>query len=343
MEKLKYTYLDERKSDILRLVIEEYISENKPIASNYIKLKYNLPFSSATIRNIFAKLEELGFLQQTHTSSGRIPTDIGYRYYVDNFIDTKKLKLTFNKDIEEKLLSISSNVDELMQETVLMLSKLSGLFGVVMISGIRHSILTEIELISLASNKIMMVIALKSGMIKSLVLNLDIIVEPRDLDIVNRLLRERLIGKSIEDVQSSISELLRNSIVPKHEIIQIIFQHPLLVTQFARNNQIYTSSYKNLLEQPEFHDFDLFHKTISGIDQDYIKQILSAYSVDQNLITIIGNETENELLSHCSIVASEFESDFIKGKIGLLGPTRIPYKNVIKILKEFTEIMTNVC
>ena len=122
----------------------------------------------------------MGFLSHTYTSSGRVPTDIGYRYYVDNFINHDTLKTGLTENIEKQLLSISSNVDDLMQETALMLAKISGLFGVVIISGVRRSILTEIELIQLSTEKIMMVIALKSGMIKSLVLNLDISVSPND-------------------------------------------------------------------------------------------------------------------------------------------------------------------
>jgi len=343
MEKLKYIHLNARESDILCIVVEEYISENNPVASNYIKLKYRIPFSSATIRNTFAKLESLGFLSHAYTSSGRIPTDIGYRYYVDKFIDLENVNTIIDENIEKQLLSISANVDDLMQKTALMLSKVSGLFGVVIVSEVRRSILTEIELISLASDKIMMVIALKSGMIKSLVLSLDITVSPQDLDIVNRILRERLIGKSIQEIQSSISDLLNNSSVPKHEIIQIIFEHPLVPFQLNRNNKLYTSTYQNLLEYPEFHEHEIMQKTILGLEEKHIKPILSNKDSNDKLITVIGNETNNELLNHCSIIASSFESEFIKGKLGLFGPTRIPYKNVISILKEFVEIMPNVC
>jgi len=343
MEKLKYAQLNERESDILRIVVEDYISENKLIASNYLKTKYKIPFSSATIRSIFANLEKMGFLSHTYTSSGRVPTDIGYRYYVDNFVNPDTLKTGFIDNIEKQLLSISSNVDDLMQETALMLAKVSGLFGVVIVLGVKRSILTEIELIHLSSDKIMMVIALKSGMIKSLVLNLDISVSPNDLNIVNRILRERLIGRSIEEIQSTISELLKNSLLPKHEIIQIIFKHPLLPFQLNRNNQLYTSSYQELMDYPEFQEYEIMQKTISGLGEKHIKNILSKDQIDQNLITIIGNEGENDLLNHCSIVASSFESENITGKLGIFGPTRIPYKNIIRILKEFVEIMPNVC
>lgn len=343
MEKLKYSQICQRESDILRIVVEEYISNNKPIGSNYIKLKHDIPYSPATIRSIFADLEKLGFLQHAYTSSGRIPTDIGYRYYVDNFINTKKLKTGFIKNIEKQLLSISSNVDDLMQETALLLANLSGLFGVVVISDVRKSILTEIELISLASNKIMMVLALKSGIIKSLVLNMDIVVNPKDLEVVNRILRERLIGHSIDTIQASVSDLLKNSKLPKHQIIQIIFNHPLLPFQLNRNNKFYTSNYNRLLQYPEFKESNIIQRTILGLDEKHIKQILSKYNIKEDLITVIGNETENELLNHCAVVASNFESDFINGKLGILGPTRIPYKKVIRILKEFVEIMPNVC
>ena len=343
MNNPKYTRLNERESNILRIVIEDYIAKNRPVASNNIKVKYNIPFSPATIRNILAKLEYFGFLSHAYTSSGRIPTDLGYRYYVDQVINQDETKTILFDNIQEQLLSLSANVDELMQGAALILAKVSGLFGVVIISEVRKSILTEIELISLSSDRLMMVIALKSGLLKSLVINLDISVSPNDITIVNRILRERLIGLSVNQIQASISDLLKNYNVPKHEIIQIIFQHPQLPFQLNRNNQLYMSSYQGLLSYPEFQEYEILQKTISGLNEKHIKHILSNKVLEQNMLTIIGNESENDLLNHCSIIASSFESDSITGKLGIFGPTRIPYKNIIRILKEFVEIMPNVC
>ena len=343
MDKLQYNQLNDRESNILRIVIEDYIAENQPVASNNIKLKYNIPFSPATIRNILARLEYFGFLSHAHTSSGRVPTDLGYRYYVDQVINHDEVETGLFENIREQLLSVSANVDELMQGTALILAKVSGLFGVVIISEVRKSILTEIELVSLSSDRLMMVIALKSGLLKSLVLNLDISVSPSDINIVNRILRERLIGLSVDEIQASITDLLKNNNVPKHEIIQIIFQHPQLPFQLNRNNQIYMSSYKGLLSYPEFQKYETLQKTISGLDEKHIKNILSNNVLEKNMLTIIGNESENDLLNHCSIIASGFDSESITGKLGIFGPTRIPYKNIIRILKEFVEIMPNVC
>lgn len=343
MDKLQYSHLNERESNILRIVIEEYIAANQPVASNNIKVKHNIPFSPATIRNILAKLEYLGFLSHTYTSSGRIPTDLGYRYYVDQIINNDEMETGLFEDVREQLLSVSANVDELMQGAALILAKVSGLFGVVIISEVRKSILTEIELVSLSSDRLMMVIALKSGLLKSLVLKLDISVSPNDITIVNRILRERLIGLSVDEIQASIYDLLKNKNVPKHEIIQIIFQHPQLPFQLNRNNRLYISSYKGLLSYPEFQEYEILQKTISGLDEKHIKHILSSNDLEKNMLTIIGNESENDLLNHCSVIASRFESESITGKLGIFGPTRIPYKNIIRILKEFVEIMPNVC
>ncbi len=343
MEKVKYQDLNDRESEILRIVIEDFIAENRPVASNNLKYKYNIPLSSATIRNIFARLEYLGFLSHSYTSSGRIPTDLGYRFYVDQVVNHNEMEPSNFGNVHEQLLNVSANVDELMHGTAIMLAKISGLFGVVVISEVRKSILTEIELVSLSSDRLLMVIALKSGLLKSLVLNLDITVSPNDIIVVNGILRERLIGLSIDEIQSSMSELLKNNTIPKHEIIQIIFQHPQLPFQLNRNNQVYMSSYQGLLSYPEFQESAIFQKTISGLNEQNIKQVLSNKVLDRNMITIIGNESENNLLNHCSIIASRFESDTISGKLGIFGPTRIPYKNIIRILKEFVEIMPNVC
>ncbi|MCJ7802487.1 MAG: hypothetical protein MUP82_09055, partial [Candidatus Marinimicrobia bacterium] len=122
MDKLQYNQLNERECNILRIVIEDYIAENQPVASNNIKLKYNIPFSPATIRNILARLEYFGFLSHAHTSSGRVPTDLGYRYYVDQVINHDEVKTGLLENVREQLLSVSANVDELMQGTALILA-----------------------------------------------------------------------------------------------------------------------------------------------------------------------------------------------------------------------------
>ncbi|MCK4904354.1 MAG: hypothetical protein KAS35_06645, partial [Candidatus Marinimicrobia bacterium] len=124
MDKLKYNNLDERERNILHIVIEDYIAENRPVASNNIKVKYNIPFSPATIRNILARLEYSGFLSHAFTSSGRIPTDLGYRYYVDHVINQDEIETGSFENVREQLLNISANVDELMQGTALMLAKI---------------------------------------------------------------------------------------------------------------------------------------------------------------------------------------------------------------------------
>ena len=343
MDTSQYNKMNERESNILRIVIEEYIANNHPVGSNSIKMKHNILFSTATIRTILAKLESKGFLSHKYTSSGRIPTDLGYRYYVDHVINKDDMETGLFENVHDQLLSVSANVDELMQGTALILAKISGLFGVVIISEVRKSVLTEIELISLATDKLMMVIALKSGLLKSLVINLEISVSPNDITTVNQILRERLIGLSVDEIQESISDMLKNHNAPQHEIIQIIFQHPQLPFQLNRNNQLYTSSYKGLLSYPDFQDYEILQKTISGLNEKHIKQLLSKKNLENNMLTIIGNESENDLLNHCSIIASSFESDSITGKLGIFGPTRIPYKNIIRILKEFVEIMPNVC
>jgi len=343
MDKRKYFILDKRESDILRIVIEDYIAENRPVASNNIKVRYKLPFSPATIRTILARLEKHGLLSHAFTSSGRIPTDLGYRYYVDNIVTHDEKEFESYENLLDQLSGVSANVDELMQGTALMLAKVSGLFGVVIVSDVQRSILTEVELVSLSSDRIMMVIALKSGLLKSLVLNLDISISVNDITIINRILRERLIGLSVDEIQTSISDLLKNYKSPQHEIIQIIFQHPQLPFQLNRNNRLYMSSYKGLLSNPEFKEHSILQKTISGLDEKHITNILSNRNLDKNMLTIIGSESENNLLNHCSIIASQFESDSITGKLGIFGPTRIPYKNIIQILKEFVEIMPNVC
>lgn len=166
--------LTDRERMLLEAVIEEYIASYRPVGSSLLHSKYRLPYSTATIRQDLANLESRGLLTHPYTSSGRVPTDLGYRYYVDVILHSSNTLKQWDDQLIEELEDMSENIDSLMSATAAMLAKVTSLFGVVMISNVEQSILTDIELISLSSDRVMMVLAMKSGMIKSVTLNLEV-------------------------------------------------------------------------------------------------------------------------------------------------------------------------
>ena len=178
MSTIKLPTLNNREATILTAIIEKYIESGIPVSSGYIRKYCGLNLSPATIRAVMAALEQKGLLTHFHTSGGRVPTDVGYRFYVNATHEIIASYDPFSDNIKQELLTIVNNVDELLNATVLMLAKVSRMFGVISVSGYQRSILTDIELVSLEGNRMMLVLALDTGLVKSIVLNLDLDIQP---------------------------------------------------------------------------------------------------------------------------------------------------------------------
>jgi len=339
MSTIKIPNLNDREAAILTSVIEEYIASGTPVSSGYLKKHCGMNVSPATIRNVMVSLEKKGFLMQLHTSGGRIPSDVGYRFYVNAKPKFRSLDDPFSESVEKELLTVANNVDELLDSTALMLAKVSHMFGVVLISGYHKSILTDIELVSLHGNRIMLVLGLDSGLIKSIVLNLDLNIQPKLINKITLILKERLIGCSLKEIQSTIGMRLNGTEMYSHELVQVLIDDCLNYFHIDNNKRIYTSPSDVLLDQPEFQNLANFQRLLPALDKSYLNQHFKDNFSDKSERTLIGIENEDELLNDCSIITTQFDSGLIQGTIGVLGPKRIPYMSVQSIIDKFAEII----
>ena len=341
MSTIKLPTLNDREATILTAIIEEYIESGTPVSSGYIKKYCGLNLSPATIRAVMASLEQKGLLTHFHTSGGRVPTDAGYRFYVNDTHEIIASYDPFSDNIKNELLTIVNDVDELLNATVLMLSKVSRMFGVISVSGYQRSILTDIELVLLEGNRVMLVLALDTGLVKSIVLNLDLVIQPNLVTKITQVLKDRLIGYSLKEIQSTIRVRLNDLEIYSHELVQVLVNDSEKYFDLNKNESIYTSSYDILLEQPEFQNLTSFQRLLPALDKAYLNQHFQENFNAHSSHTLIGTENEDELLNDCSIITTEFNSEIIKGRIGVLGPKRIPYLTVQSIIEKFAEIIQN--
>ena len=339
---LKYD-LNTRERLLLKATIEDYIETKVPISSGYLKNKHNFGLSPATIRSVLASLENKGLLSHPHTSSGRIPTDAGYRYFVDQLLDGAESNRDEYHQIEQSLKRVSYNVDELMQAVASTLASASRMFGLVMVEHYQESLLKDIELVRLSSERVMLVLAMKSGFINSITLNLRVAVEQDVLESVTRVLKERLIDLTLTEIQLTIKDRLRDTDIYKHEVIQILVNNPVQHFYIASDNIIYQSTLVPLLEQPEFQNASILQKTITALEPSIISKYLITQLGDMGNFILIGSENPNVNLEHCSLISSRFKSADINGQLIVVGPTRIPYQNILNMLANFTEILPDVC
>ena len=334
--------LNQREKEILKKTIEDYISFGTPISSQSLHNNYFNQLSAATIRNSLAKLEQTGMLKSIHTSSGKVPTDNGYRYYVDSLIAENTSTIQEYDNIAQKLSDASDNLEDLLQATAYMLGKISRLFSMVIISKQQKNILNEIELLHLSSERIMLVLGLDSGFIRSIVLNLNVTIDNSSLKFINEALKDRLLGLSLDEIQSSIKERLKESQYFDHEIVQILVQDPNKHFKISGEKLVYTSPFYQLLDYPEFHEINKLKTLMSYIHDKPMEEYFNKYLLDSGNSIIIGKEIGDSNFNNCSIISEPFENNNINGQMLVLGPKRIPYKNIKRILTNFTDIINDV-
>jgi len=333
--------LTDREATILSAVVECYIESSIPVSSGYLTKNCGLNISSATIRNAMFSLEQKGYLTHLHTSSGRIPTDTGYRFYVNIIQEYQVLDNQISEKIEQELLIISNNVDELLDATAFMLAKVSHMFGIILVSGYQKSMLTDIELVVLEGNRVMLVLAMDTGSVESIVMNLNLTIHPKLIHKITRILKERLVGFSLKEIQSTINRRLNDTEMYSHELVQILINNSNKYFHIDNNKSIYTSSTNVLLDQPEFQDISNFQRILPALDKAYLNNHFKINFTDQSNQTLIGKENEDELLKDCAIITTQFDSGLIKGRIGVVGPKRVPYISVQATLEKFAEIIHN--
>ena len=335
----KYKNLDERYTAILIAVVEGYINTCLPISSKFVQNRIDTTLSSATIRNVISSLEQDGFLRQVHKSGGRIPTDLGYRFYINNINASYPSEDQAISNLEDELKTISSNVDELLNATALMVSKLSNMFGVVTITDYHRSILRDIELVELNDNRVMLVLATDNGLVKSMVLNLDINIAIKHIESITVLLKDRLIGLTLEEIQNTITDRLNDTLIFNHELVQILINERYSYFSISNNKLIYTSPVNVLLDQPEFQNISNLQQILPALDKTYLNGYLNNYFDTSSDYDLIGKENKDKIFKDCAILTSKFQSKAMSGRIGVIGPKRLNYINVKNILNTFKKVV----
>ena len=337
----KYNNLDLRYASILETIVEGYINTCQPISSQYVQKRISADLSSATIRNVMSSLEKDGFLKQVHKSGGRIPTDLGYRFYINSISSNNIVNEDVIPELEDELKTVSSNVDEILNATATMLSELSNMFSIVMISEYQNSILVDIEIIELNGNRIMMVIGMDNGLVKSIVLDLDIDIKEKHIKSITTLLKDRLVGLSLSEIQNTIVYRLNDSPVFNHELIQVLINDRYSYFSIENNKLIYTSPANVLLQQPEFQNINNFKKILPALDKSFLNIYINKNFDTDHDCDLIGKENKDEIFNNCAILTSKFETKAITGRIGVIGPKRLNYVNVKNILNTFRKVVQN--
>lgn len=327
--------LSERKLKILHAIIQNYLETGEPVGSRTISKYTDLNLSSATIRNEMADLEELGYILQPHTSAGRIPSDQGYRLYVDMLMEEKEQELT---EMQEQMLDKADRMEQLLSQAAKVLASSTNYATMVSTPVSSANKLKFIQLSMVDEEQIIAVIVLGGNVIKNKIINVEELLSNENLLKLNMLLNTTLTGMPIEEINLGLIARLKEQAGIHSEVVGNVLDAVAEVIQVDNEMHIYTSGATNIFKYPELSDKQSAQEIISAFEEkqqlnELVTQTL-AREDNTGIQVYIGDETPVQNMKDCSVVTATYElGEGMKGTIGIIGPKRMDYEHVLKSMK----------
>ncbi|MCF7803011.1 MAG: heat-inducible transcriptional repressor HrcA [Candidatus Marinimicrobia bacterium] len=327
--------LTDRENAVLEAVILDFVQSAKPVGSRNVAKNSVLDVSAATIRNAMADLEDKGYLTHPHTSAGRIPTDKGYRYYVDWLMKisglTKEERSLLTLEVDQN----AQDVEEILKKTSRVLGQLSDELGIVLAPQFYQGILKKLELVEISSDKLLVVINIKSGIVKTVIIEVAHAIPRERLPDISQLLNERLAGLTLEEVKRTIDERFRDLEDSDDELIQMILEKSDSLFDFTERVDVHVSGAKNIVRQPELQDPEKMTSFMELVEQgEQLADLFQGYEDStEDLFITIGSENKRAVISDYSIVASTYNYSGLTGTIAILGPKRMYYDRIAALVR----------
>ncbi len=320
-----------RQRKILYWIVRSYIETASPVGSHYLVNKYHLEWSPATVRNEMANLEEAGYIKQPHTSAGRVPTDEGYRLYVDNLMRGGQLSPKERERIHKRIEKAGADVNLILGEASVMLGKISNELSVVLAPWVSWGIFDKLELIGLNERKVLVVIHVRNRLVKTVILEVRADLNEKDLEETTAVFNERLSGLTLEEIQRTLRERMQNVSRGNRALIRRAIESASTLFDFSEPLEIHTCGTQNILTQPEFSDISMLEHIFALID-DKKKLIHLFHKKLRNTEVTIGQENKDEKLHPFAVIATCYMRGRDVGTLGVIGPTRMRYSRVVPLV-----------
>lgn len=334
--------LDARKQKILQAIIQDYISSAEPVGSRTIARKYDLGVSAATIRNEMFDLEMMGYLEQPHTSAGRIPSLKGYRFYVDCLLEPTKITDAEKQFVCAWFQDKVSSVDQIFQSTAKVLARITHNVTLVMASQRLNSKLKYIRFLPLDERRAIMIVVTDTGQVENCLYPRPAGASLDDLNIIAQRLTNYLAGMAMDHIDEKTIEAFHETIVDDVELYRLAFRS--MGQALHKGQQFYKGGTMELLNKPEFKDVDKAKNLFTMLEeQDVVANILHDEGEGEAVTVRIGEEAKLSPINDCSIIEATFtDHDVVLGKLAVLGPARMEYAKIIGLLDFMKQHVTHM-
>lgn len=326
--------LDERKKKILQAIINDYILTAEPVGSRTIARKYNLGVGPATIRNEMADLELLGFIEQLHTSSGRVPSEKGYRFYVDSLLAPMSVSEEDREMLTRWYQAKSLKMEEVFQETARMISHMTHNISLVSAPQLTGCKFKYLQFLPLDEQRVIAVIVTDTGYVDNKIMMIPEGATEEDLRRISESINRRLSGMSIGAIKRSIVEQARDEIIPNEKMVTSAINTIMDVMTARQKEKVYLGGTTQMLQQPEFRNVDKIQTMLSVLEEESRLNDILQEGAEDGIIVKIGQENKCSDIHNCSVVQATYRIDGeVVGKVAVLGPTRMEYGRIIALLK----------
>lgn len=335
--------MNERKQKVLLAIIQDYIETAEPVGSRTIAKKFNLGVSPATIRNEMADLEELGYIEQPHTSAGRVPSEQGYRYYVDYLMKDYYLTEEEEKLIRSEFSRKVQDIGQVIQKTGQLLSQITHYTAMVVTPHMGISKFKHIQLVELNPTQAMIVVVMDNGTLHHRLIDVPENVSFEDLEMISGILNAKLRGQTNESLRLTIVKEIYLELAKHKRVLDLAIELFEESMKMKSEDKIYLGGVFNILNQPEFHNVEKVKTLLGILEQEDLLYGLMVDDEQKDSVTVrIGGEIKNKDIKECSMVTAAYSLGGQKiGTIGVLGPTRMEYAKVISVVDFMTKNLSH--
>ena len=329
--------LDERKITILKAIIKTYLETGEPVGSRTISKYTDLKLSSATIRNEMSDLEEMGYILQPHTSAGRIPSDKGYRFYVDQIMQEKEQEVT---EIKELMIQRVDRVELVLKKLAQLLATNTNYAALISGPQYHRNKLKFIQLSKMEERKLLVVVVVEGNIIKNTMIDISDNLTDEELLNLNILLNSSLNGLTIEEINLDVISKLKVDAGAHREVVELVLNEVAeAIRAGGEDLQIYTSGATNIFKYPELSEGDKASRLIGTLEhqevlQEFVAEVNANSDGDSGIQVYIGDETPVQSMKDCSVVTANYDlGGGLRGTIGIIGPKRMDYEKVLRTMQ----------
>jgi heat-inducible transcriptional repressor len=327
--------MEERKREILKAVVQEFTSSAVPVGSQALARRYFVNLSSATIRNELADLAELGYLVQPHTSAGRIPTDSGYRYFVDFLMNSASVPARVREFIDVEVRAAPPDSQALVETVAMILAAVTQNASVVTAPHGTQARIKHVDLVSLEPREVLLILLVEGNLLRQQMITLSTVARQQDLTALANKVNRELARTNRDDVEANLQAL------PEGQEREILGWIRDTLDQFERGSQtlVVHDGVRNLVRQPEFAESSRLRGVLEVLEETrYLAALLTELTRDSDLQILIGSENSTSRLQACTVMLTTYgPSARIKGVLGVVGPTRMAYGQVVSRLRAVSE------